>query len=76
METAPTNSINQNFAAEFREEIDRCLIQGPEIVAQGLIKILEKAKPGTIWIAENNAEPYEVSFPNVGNMKQKNVDVQ
>lgn len=76
MKTAATNSINQNFAAEFREEIDGCLIQKPEIVARGLIKILEKAKPGDIWIAENDGEPYEATFPYAGSMKQKKADVQ
>ncbi|KAJ8918481.1 hypothetical protein NQ315_008178 [Exocentrus adspersus] len=71
MKDAPNNSINQNFAAEFQEEIDGCVIQSPEMVAEGLIKILENAKPGSVWIAENNTDPYEINFPVAEGVKQK-----
>ncbi|KAJ8983691.1 hypothetical protein NQ317_003481 [Molorchus minor] len=69
-------SINDNFAREFQEEIDGCVLQKPQSVAKGLATILEDAKPGSIWIVENNTEPYEIKFPNVSRSNYKKIEYQ
>ncbi|KAJ8954535.1 hypothetical protein NQ318_000769 [Aromia moschata] len=71
-----TVCINDNFAKEFQEEIDGCVLQKPESVAKGLVGILEEAKPGSIWVVENNTKPYEIKFPNVADVKNKKIDYQ
>ncbi|CAH0546267.1 unnamed protein product [Brassicogethes aeneus] len=62
---AANNSINPNFSTEFLQEIDGCVVQKPEKVAEGLCLVMETAKSGSIWVAENNDTPYEVRFPEV-----------
>ncbi|KAG5889913.1 hypothetical protein JTB14_010064 [Gonioctena quinquepunctata] len=66
-----TKAINMNFANEFQEEIENCKVQDPETVAKGLLKIIEDAKPGSLWIAENDAEPYEVNLNHNFSMNDK-----
>ncbi|KAJ8929242.1 hypothetical protein NQ314_018121 [Rhamnusium bicolor] len=51
------------IAGKYNKYINRCVAQNPKNVAKGLVDILEKAKPGSIWVAENDGEPYEVKFP-------------
>ncbi|XP_074030171.1 15-hydroxyprostaglandin dehydrogenase [NAD(+)] [Leptinotarsa decemlineata] len=63
-------TINTNFASEFQEEIENYKIQNPQSAAKGLLEILEEAKPGSIWIAENDEPPYEMSFQPVFNRKK------
>ncbi|CAG9858703.1 unnamed protein product [Phyllotreta striolata] len=56
-------TINANFAEDIEEQMKTTSLQDPENVAKGLVEILEVAKPGSIWIVENNESPFELEFP-------------
>ncbi|CAG9814384.1 unnamed protein product [Phaedon cochleariae] len=66
--------INYNFANEFQEEIASCTVQKPENVAKGLVSILGEAEPGSIWIVENDQDPYEIEFPGIVKKKKMKAD--
>lgn len=51
-----------NFAVEFQVEIENCRKQSADYAAQGLVNILDDAKPGSLWVVENGNEPYEVEL--------------
>ncbi|XP_030760911.1 15-hydroxyprostaglandin dehydrogenase [NAD(+)]-like isoform X3 [Sitophilus oryzae] len=68
---APRNVINDRFAQEFADEIAGSNLQKVESVAKGLTSILDEANPGSVWVVENDQDPYEVTYPgNVLDLKK------
>ncbi|KAK9881506.1 hypothetical protein WA026_016386 [Henosepilachna vigintioctopunctata] len=63
IETAHKNTLNRYFAKTFCKEVEGCYLQHPDAVGDGLVKIINKAKPGSIWFVENNDHPHEIRFP-------------
>ncbi|XP_057651803.1 alcohol dehydrogenase 1-like [Diorhabda carinulata] len=55
-------TINQNFFNEFHNESKHNVKQNPEIVGKNLARILDLAKPGSIWVTENNKTAYEMDY--------------
>lgn len=68
IETAYKNTLNGHFARVFQREVEGCYLQHPDFVGNGLVKVIDKAKPGSIWFVENNDQPHEVHFPALSSM--------
>ncbi|KAL3285228.1 hypothetical protein HHI36_019340 [Cryptolaemus montrouzieri] len=68
IETAHKNTLNRHFAKIFCREVEGCYLQHPDSVGNGLVKIIQTAKPGSIWFVENNGEPHEIHFPKLQDM--------
>lgn len=66
--------INMNFATEFQVEIENCRKQTSNHVAQGLVNILDEAKPGSLWVVENGNEPYEIEVRAAAKKKAENTE--
>ncbi|CAG9768848.1 unnamed protein product [Ceutorhynchus assimilis] len=63
LNAAPANAINNNFAKEFVDEVYGSSPQKAKSVAKGLSDIIDEAKPGSVWVVENDSIPYEVTYP-------------
>ncbi|CAH2015002.1 unnamed protein product [Acanthoscelides obtectus] len=74
LENLAEKSINDNFAAEFVEDTGNMKVQRPEIVAKGLVGTLHEAKPGSIWVAMEDKEPFEVSMSEMLKKAGQSVD--
>ncbi|XP_044759721.1 15-hydroxyprostaglandin dehydrogenase [NAD(+)]-like isoform X2 [Coccinella septempunctata] len=68
IEKAHRNTLNGHFARVFRKEVEGCYLQHPDFVGDGLVKVIDKARPGSIWFIENNDQPHEVHFPALSSM--------
>lgn len=42
----------------------------PQQMAKSLIKVVRKAKTGSVWVAECGEEPYEIEYLNRENLKR------
>lgn len=62
LEEVALKCINVNFAIEFEAEIANCRKQSSDHVAQGLVNIMDEAKPGSLWVVENGNDPYEIEL--------------
>lgn len=72
---AKNRTINENFAAEYQDEIDGCEIQTAENVAKGLLSVLHQSSNGSLWLVESNRNPHEIHYPDIEDFQQKLVKV-
>ncbi|KAK5639747.1 hypothetical protein RI129_010558 [Pyrocoelia pectoralis] len=46
--------------------------QSTDNVAKGVISIIEEGDNGSVWVVEDNEEPYELDFPDIQSMQKEN----
>lgn len=63
MKQLKSKAINEHFAKELLDEMKESQLQPMNFVSNGIMKVLSTGESGSIWIAHNNEEAFQVCFP-------------
>ncbi|XP_076657969.1 uncharacterized protein LOC143362046 [Halictus rubicundus] len=63
LDSIPSTILDFNDAEKYKEKIDSSPSQGPEIVAETMVSLIQKGKNGSVWVSDVGEAPYAVEFP-------------